>query len=1131
MSYTAHREEDSLLDHHLSFGRINGEVVTYILIVLLSLMAHLWGLDRMAMHHDESIHAWSSWRFYTGAGSFSCWGGATAPTYCYDPVYHGPVLYILTFAAYFLFGDGDAQARLPMALAGVGMVASAWWLRPLLGRRGALIAAALLAFSPSLLYFTRFARHDGLMVLWEIWMFIGAMRWLESGKARWLYLVAAAVALAIGTHELYYILFFIFGVFLVMRLLSESRFSRYLHWGLIAVFALCLVLMVLNPPLPVGQGLYLGEKAFLVASALALAWICQGLWDPHPLLSERLRTTWQADRQSIWVALAILAGIYLVCYTTFLTYPPGAIDGLYAGLAYWLGSQQEYARGDQPWYYYLMQLPLYEPLAVLSGFGVVVAMITAVVRRVLRSRRVAPVVVAEEEEEEEAELVAVAPPPTLPPWSLAPLLLTFWFFTAVILFSWAGEKMPWLLVHMALPGNLLAAWVLGRLVQVAHNPAQPAPSARFLIPIGTLLILISLGVAFWRAGMPATGQTAQSNLLQSLVPLIVAGAVIYGMLTIANQIGGRVVMALASLTIAGLIGTYTLRATWMAVYEHPDTPVELLVYTQTAPDVPRYVADIHELAINLTRNQRSAEDVAGEISLPIIIDSGDANGDGSLAWPLQWYLRDFKRLVWMKKDAIQTNPGPTTFEVDLPDGSRGLAPIVLLYKPHVSSEVRQALEANYVQPYGATGVFNWWFPEGQKCSPDAPGYKRFYYSRWTSDAILTAQPTEDGGRGGCGRDISAEVYGPLAPILWPFQRENWAWLYPYLIYRELPEPLSPGVREMEVWIRRDLAGGVGQNEATATASSDLRLVAQNAATLPVGGTGPTGAAVDAQGNLYIADSGAHQIHIFGPDGSLTRSFGSFGTELGYLYEPRGIAVDAEGNIYVADTWNARIVKYNAQLQVVGSWGSGTQDLGDGRKATITDGDPVKNAENPLGLFGPRGLALDAEGNLYIADTGNKRIVVTDTTGNYRYQWGYAGAELGAFNEPVGVAVDAQGNVYVADTWNSRVQVFAPDGTGQVGPIPIITWPVRGWMPNTYDDPAIAASPDGTIYVSIPSRQQVLAANLRGDVLLRWGGPGSGLAALNSPSGIGVSPDGSVWVIDRNESRALRFVLPEVQAIP
>ena len=1199
-----HRAAPTPFERAVNLSWLSWELIAYLALVVLSVNSHLWGLGTMAMHHDESIHAWSSWRFYTGAGSFSCWGGATAPTYCYDPVYHGPTLYIFTLASYFLFGDGEAQARLPMALAGIGMVASTWWLRPCLGKRGALIAAALLAFSPSLLYFTRFARHDGLMVLWEIWMFIGALRWLDSGKPRWLYLTAAAVALAMGTHELYYILFFIFGVFLMMRLLSESRFSRYLHWGLIGVFSICLILMILNPPLPIGKGLYLGEKAFLIASALAFAWLCQGLWNPQPILTERLITTWTEDRRSIWLALSILIAIYLVEYTTFFAYPRGAIDGLYAGLAYWLGSQQEYARGDQPWFYYLMQLPIYEPLAAICGIGVVAAMVAAVVRRIVIGRRATntyhltnsdeyvdsvnsdstgsnTIKLVDQDRAEESEFADPNPAPApgllppapgllppapgllppasglLPPapWPLAPLLLVFWFFSAIIFFSWAGEKMPWLLVHMALPGNLLAAWCLGKLLQIVdgrlptaepdnagtdgtppqstiHNPQSTIhnpQSAIILAPLGTLLVLVSVGVALWRMGMPATGQGAQSNLLQGLLPLIIAGGLLYGLLSLASRVGGRLVMALAGLTLAGLFGAYILRATWMAVYEHPDTPVELLVYTQTSPDVPRFVADIRELSVNLTRNNRTAEDTAGGLSMPVFVDSGDDGGDGSLAWPLQWYLRDFSHLVWTKKDAFQKNPGPDTFKVQMPDKTTALAPVVLLYKPHINSEVRKVLEQDYVQPYGETGVFNWWFPEGQKCSPGEPGYKRFSYNTWTSQAILTAATTAAGGRGGCGRDISTEVFSPLTPIIWPFQRDNWDTLYKYLIYRTLPDPLVPGAREMEVWLRKDLASGAGSSAET-SGPADLRLVAQSSVSVPAGGS-PTGAAVDGQGNLYVADTGTHQIHVFSAKGELIRSFGGRGSDLGKLYEPRGLAVDAQGNLYVADTWNARVVKYDSSGTPITSWGSGDQDLGEQRKATITDGNKEKNQATPLGFFGPRGIAIDSAGNVYIADTGNKRIVVTDEQGKYLYQWGYAGSELGAFNEPTGVAIDGQGNVYVADTWNGRVQVFAPDGSGKVGPIPIITWQVNGWKANTYDDPSISASRDGTVYVSVPSRHQVLATNLRGDTLIRWGGAGEDLASLNNPSGIAVTSNGDVWIVDRASVRALRFVLPQVQAAP
>ncbi|NJO06242.1 MAG: TIGR03663 family protein [Chloroflexaceae bacterium] len=641
---------------------------------------------------------------------------------------------MFTALAYFLFGDGDAQARLPMALAGIGLVASAWMLRPYLGRRGALIAAVLLGFSPSLLYFTRFARHDGLMVLWELWMVIGIFRYIDTGKPGYLYLLAASIALAIGTHELYYIVFFIFGLLMLVRIIAETTWGKYINMVLGGLVGICaaigILTMVFYVPLPVGEGLYLGEKVFLTMVVLLFAWASSFAWDPTPVVVPRFVHLWRNERTTLWIALSILVGLYLVMYTTFFAYPRGAIDGLYAGLAYWLGSQQEFARGDQPWYYYFLLLGVYEPLGILAAVGAAIYLYTrgfslpwlrfgrkaepqpapettldvtadtdeettTDTRRTRRKRR------HTEDSDEHTNGLEMEPEPATasgPRPNYMPLfilIMVAWYFCAIVIFSWAGEKMPWLVIHMALPGNLIAAWVLGRLLRlipplgvrpgvspIENNPASDAtpetsklddappeefPSTQreggfswrvLMVPPLLLLLLIALGVALSRFYSDAGGQEGQSNLLQGFVPLLVFGGCVYALLTLSQYITWRVTLAVSALTLSLLFGAYMLRSTWIAVYQQPDVAVELLVYTQTSPDVPRYVDYVRELAVNQTRNYRSADDVTGGLTMPIILSSSDSSGEGSLAWPMQWYLRDFQRLNWKGGDEIRS-PSPT----------------------------------------------------------------------------------------------------------------------------------------------------------------------------------------------------------------------------------------------------------------------------------------------------------------------------------------------------------------------------------------------------------------------------------------------------------------------------------------
>ena len=215
-------------------------------------------------------------------------------------------------------------------------------------------------------------------------------------------------------------------------------------------------------------------------------------------------------------------------------------------------------------------------------------------------------------------------------------------------------------------------------------------------------------------------------------------------------------------------------------------------------------------------------------------------------------------------------------------------------------------------------------------------------------------------------------------------------------------------------------------------------------------------------------------------------------------------------VYVADTWNHRIQKLTSSGKPVKAWGNPNYD-------------PVSS--DPFGLWGPRGIAVDSMGRVLVADTGNKRVVIFDSEGNFISQFGGGGISPGQLEEPVGLAFDPQGNLYVADTWNQRIQVFAPNADGTAYS-PTFQWSISGWNGELLDNkPYLAVDQQGNVFATDPEGFRVLEFKSNGDFVHAWGDYGSGTDNFGLACGIAVDGEGQVWVSDSANNRLMRFKLP------
>ncbi|HEX7244190.1 MAG TPA: DUF6531 domain-containing protein [Solirubrobacterales bacterium] len=287
---------------------------------------------------------------------------------------------------------------------------------------------------------------------------------------------------------------------------------------------------------------------------------------------------------------------------------------------------------------------------------------------------------------------------------------------------------------------------------------------------------------------------------------------------------------------------------------------------------------------------------------------------------------------------------------------------------------------------------------------------------------------------------------------------------------------------------------------------------------------PRGVATDAEGHVWVADRDNDRAqkwqipqYVFAHDAVYDSSLATEGSAAGELQHPGDVAVDPAGNLWVADTKNNRIEQFDAQGEFVQTFGykvNKTKVEAKGSEAETNVCTASSDDECQAGVPGlaggrmrlPSALALDAEGNVWVVDTGNSRIMEFSDAGEYLAQVGTEGQAEGELAMPEGIAIDSHGDLWVSDTYQGRVQVF--DRSGDL--IKIV-----GSHGELSEPVGIDVGPTGHVWVADWQRDRVVEFDRDGNYVRAFGSSGSANGQFGHPDGLAVDERGEIWVADEN----------------
>lgn len=1028
----------------------NLETLLVIILIALAVFSRFYDLGARVLSHDEVNHVIPAYDFYSGLG------------YRYDPLSHGPLQYHLIALSYFLFGDNEFTNRIPAAVFSVVTVIIALLtFRRYLGRVGALVAGVMFLISPYMLFYGRYQRNEAFIVVWGMVTIYAILRYLERGETWVLFLFTAVNAF----HFIDKATSFIFAaqqlIFLVVYFIDRLTRREWSTKELRQKFILTIAAMILC--ITLAGGLYVTLKPTntiflvllglllllgLIAAVTALVLVIKGIgWSGirnersfdlllllgtlilpllgalpiklagyNPLDYTPAGITRSAIVIGILVLLALVIGlwwgkkqwllhmalfysIFVVFYSTFFTnFTQGVAGGFMGALGYWM-EQQAVNRGSQPAYYYaLFQIPIYE---FLPAVGVLLAVIIAWAKNLWRNFPGKPFEPANDEDVQNPAVPTVA-------------LFLFWALSSLAAFTVAGEKMPWLTIHIAMPMILLSGWGIGWLIEWGSKIRMQEFGWRNILRTVTLVFLVVLGILTIRTSYRA----AFINYDYPLEYLVYAHAA-DGPKILLNTIED-----LSQRTTGGLdiVVAYDNNARYPYWWYMRHFPNRIDFGTEPTKDL-----------------QRAA----------VIVVSEENYGKIASVVRDNYVQFDFMRMWWPNQDywSLKWDNIAAEYRSELGVDAPPMTTVEYLKR------VWRHISPFFTDPKVRSAIWQIWFNRDYTEYAALKNSNAFTLENWNTGSRMRAYIR---------KDIASLVWGFASPtnqpvaVTDPYESIR-SQLIPDLVIgqsgsenAQFQSPRSIAVApDGTIYVADSRNNRIQHLTATGEFINSWGRFADVAQGDAPGGSfnEPWGIAVAPNGNVYVVDTWNYRVQKFTAAGKFLSMWGTngFGNTPVEFYGPRGIAIDQKGNVFVVDTGNKRIVVFDSKDNYLTQFGVAGMEAGE--------------------LDEPVGIALDANGLVYITDTWNQRVQVftPDPTGLVYTSvktWDVSAWYGQSLENKPFIAVDKNENVFISDPEGCRIIEFSSTG------VPMRTWGDCGFSQNQFSLPVgLAFDGSGGLWVS------------------------------------------------------------------